>query len=59
MISEEFFTFMDNCRVTGNLNIVFIVWGSLGISDEVLKRANHKIYFSKITFPFNYLESCF
>ncbi|WP_235829974.1 23S rRNA (pseudouridine(1915)-N(3))-methyltransferase RlmH [Clostridium mediterraneense] len=50
---------MDNCRITGNLNIVFIVWGSLGISDEVLKRANHKIYFSKITFPFNYLESCF
>ena len=51
MTSEEFSKFIEQCGVTGNSNIVFVVGGSLGISDEVLKRANHKICFSKMTFP--------
>uniref|UniRef100_UPI002632DEAB 23S rRNA (pseudouridine(1915)-N(3))-methyltransferase RlmH n=1 Tax=uncultured Clostridium sp. TaxID=59620 RepID=UPI002632DEAB len=51
MTSEEFSKFIDNCGVTGSSNIAFIVGGSLGVSNEVLKRANHKLCFSNMTFP--------
>ena len=32
-------------------HIVFVIGGSLGLSDEVLRRANYKLSFSKMTFP--------
>ena len=32
-------------------NITFIIGGSLGLSDEVKQRANHKMSFGKITLP--------
>lgn len=51
MTSEEFSVFIDNCGVMGNSNITFVIGGSLGIASDVLKRANHKICFSKMTFP--------
>jgi len=35
----------------GKSHIVFIIGGSLGLSDDVLKRADEKISFSKMTFP--------
>lgn len=35
----------------GNENIVFIIGGSLGLSDYVVKRANYKLSFSRMTFP--------
>ncbi|MDU5764845.1 MAG: 23S rRNA (pseudouridine(1915)-N(3))-methyltransferase RlmH, partial [Veillonella sp.] len=38
--SEEFASFISNCGVTGNSNIVFIIGGSLGLSEGVIKRAN-------------------
>ena len=43
-----------NCYVIalkGNSHIVLVIGGSLGIADEVLKRADEKISFSKMTFP--------
>ena len=49
--SEEFASFISNCGVMGNSNIVFAIGGSLGLSEEVLKRANYKLCFSKMTFP--------
>lgn len=49
--SEEFASFIDNCGVTGNSNIAFIIGGSLGLSEQVLNRANYKLCFSKMTFP--------
>ena len=49
--SEEFASFISNCGVTGNSNIVFIIGGSLGLSEGVIKRANYKLCFSKMTFP--------
>ena len=49
--SEELASFISNCGVMGNSNIVFAIGGSLGLSDEVIKRANYKICFSKMTFP--------
>lgn len=51
LTSEEFADFISNCGVTGNSNIVIIIGGSLGLSNEVIKRANYKLCFSKMTFP--------
>ena len=31
--------------------IVFVIGGSLGLSDAVLKRADYRLSFSKMTFP--------
>ena len=32
-------------------SLVFIIGGSLGLSDKVLKRSNYKLSFSRLTFP--------
>lgn len=37
--------------VNGKSHIVFIIGGSLGLSDAVLKRADLRLSFSKMTFP--------
>ena len=37
--------------VMGNSNITFVIGGSLGLSQDVIKRANYKVCFSKMTFP--------
>lgn len=49
--SEEFSSFIDDLGVRGNSNIDFVIGGSLGLSEAVLKRANYKLCFSKMTFP--------
>ena len=51
LTSEEFPKFIEQNGVMGNSNIVFLIGGSLGLSDEVKKRANYKLCFSKMTFP--------
>lgn len=37
--------------VRGKSSIVFVIGGSLGLSKDVLKRADEKLSFSKMTFP--------
>ena len=49
--SEELADKLSSLAVTGNSNLVFIIGGSLGLSDEVLKRADYKLSFSPMTFP--------
>ena len=49
--SEEFSAFIGKLGITGTSNIAFVIGGSLGLSQEVLKRADTKICFSKMTFP--------
>nr|WP_302599212.1 23S rRNA (pseudouridine(1915)-N(3))-methyltransferase RlmH [uncultured Cellulosilyticum sp.] len=49
--SEELAAFMADCGVRGNSHIVFVIGGSLGLSDAVKARANYKLCFSKMTFP--------
>lgn len=49
--SEELADTINNLGVRGNSHIVFIIGGSLGLSDEILSRANYKLSFSKMTFP--------
>lgn len=34
-----------------NSNITFIIGGSYGLSEEIKKRSNYKLSFSKMTFP--------
>ena len=49
--SEELADKMSDLAVRGNSNITFVIGGSLGLSDEVLNRADYKLSFSKMTFP--------
>lgn len=37
--------------ISGVSHIVFVIGGSLGLSDSVLKRADYKLSFSRLTFP--------
>ncbi|NWQ40845.1 23S rRNA (pseudouridine(1915)-N(3))-methyltransferase RlmH [Bacillus sp. EB106-08-02-XG196] len=49
--SEELADTLDKLATYGKSKIAFIIGGSLGLSEEVLKRANEKLSFSKMTFP--------
>ena len=49
--SEDFASKIDNLGIRGSSHIVFVIGGSLGLSDEVIERANESISFSKMTFP--------
>lgn len=48
--SLEFAKFMNDVFIISS-NITFVIGGSLGFDDSVLKRANKRISFSKMTFP--------
>lgn len=49
--SEDFACEIERLGTYGKSKIVFIIGGSLGLSDAVLSRANFKLSFSKMTFP--------
>lgn len=49
--SEQFAKELDKLATYGNSKVAFIIGGSVGLSDEVLKRANAHLSFSKMTFP--------
>ncbi|MER2057891.1 MAG: 23S rRNA (pseudouridine(1915)-N(3))-methyltransferase RlmH [Niallia sp.] len=49
--SEELADSIDKLGTYGKSKVTFIIGGSLGLSDEVLKRADEKLSFSKMTFP--------
>lgn len=49
--SEEFSEQLSLLGLSGQSDIVFIIGGSLGLSDLVIKRSNHALSFSKMTFP--------
>ncbi|NYE06172.1 23S rRNA (pseudouridine1915-N3)-methyltransferase [Bacillus niacini] len=49
--SEELADTLDKLATYGKSKIAFIIGGSLGLSDEVLKRSNEQLSFSKMTFP--------
>ena len=42
---------IDRLMTSGKSHLYFVIGGSLGLSDEVLKRADYKLSFSKMTFP--------
>jgi 23S rRNA (pseudouridine1915-N3)-methyltransferase len=49
--SEELADGLDKLATYGKSKIAFVIGGSLGLSDEVLKRADEQLSFSKMTFP--------
>lgn len=51
MDSEELAAMMGQLGVKGTSQIVFVIGGSLGLSGQVLKRADFHLSFSKMTFP--------
>ncbi|MFC3886328.1 23S rRNA (pseudouridine(1915)-N(3))-methyltransferase RlmH [Bacillus songklensis] len=49
--SEELARDLDQLATYGKSKIAFIIGGSLGLSQDVMKRANASLSFSKMTFP--------
>lgn len=49
--SPELAKHIDKLAISGKSNVVFVIGGSLGLSDEVSKRSNFKLSFSAMTFP--------
>ena len=49
MDSEEFSRFLENKMKDGNSKFTFVIGGSYGLSDEVKKRSDFKLSFSKFT----------
>ena len=49
--SEELAEKMEKWNVNGISHLVFIIGGSLGLTQKVLNRADFKLSFSKMTFP--------
>lgn len=47
---------IENLMLDGISNINFIIGASLGLSNEVLEKANYKLSFSKMTFPHNLMR---
>ena len=42
---------ISELTVSGKSHLVFIIGGSLGLSDEVIAESDYKLSFSKLTFP--------
>ncbi len=42
---------LEQMGIGGVSHMIFVIGGSLGLADEVLKRADFKLSFSKMTFP--------
>jgi 23S rRNA (pseudouridine1915-N3)-methyltransferase len=49
--SEEFAIHLDKLATYGTSKIAFVIGGSLGLSEKIMKRANESLSFSKMTFP--------
>lgn len=49
--SEELADFIGKKAVSGESRLSFVIGGSLGLSDAVLKTADFRLCFSKMTFP--------
>ncbi|EIT86095.1 rRNA large subunit methyltransferase [Fictibacillus macauensis ZFHKF-1] len=49
--SEDLAANLDQLATYGKSKVAFVIGGSLGLSDDVMKRANEKISFGRITYP--------
>ncbi len=59
LTSEELAEKFNSLGVSGTSHITFIIGGSLGLSQEVLGRADEKLSFSKLTFPHQLMRMIF
>lgn len=51
LTSEALSDKIEALGITGRSDVVFVIGGSLGLSEEVLERADFRLSFSKMTFP--------
>ena len=51
LTSEQLADKIDTLGIQGTSHIVFIIGGSIGLGQNVLKRSNYSLSFSKMTFP--------
>ena len=49
--SEQLAADLENLATYGKSKVAFVIGGSLGLSKDVMKRANGTLSFSKMTFP--------
>ena len=42
---------IDTLGTSGISHIIFVIGGSLGLAERILKRADYKLSFSRMTFP--------
>ncbi|MGN7298998.1 23S rRNA (pseudouridine(1915)-N(3))-methyltransferase RlmH [Ferdinandcohnia sp. SAFN-114] len=49
--SEQLAADIENLATYGKSKVAFVIGGSLGLSKDVMKRANDTLSFSKMTFP--------
>ncbi|GEQ38303.1 23S rRNA (pseudouridine(1915)-N(3))-methyltransferase RlmH [Tetragenococcus halophilus] len=49
--SEAFAKQIDQLTTGGRSHLTFVIGGSLGLSEEVLKRSNAQLSFGKMTYP--------
>ena len=49
--SDELASKIEGLGIEGKSDVAFVIGGSLGLSEEVSKRADFKLSFSKMTFP--------
>jgi 23S rRNA (pseudouridine1915-N3)-methyltransferase len=49
--SEELAAKLDQLGVSGRSDLVFVIGGSLGLSEAVMRRADYALSFSRMTFP--------
>ena len=58
-ISVEFANWIEQKQVQGISNLVFVVGGAFGFSDEVYQRANLQLQLSKMTFSHQIIRAIF
>lgn len=49
--SVEFSQKLEQLGIQGKSHIIFVIGGSIGLGNEILKRSDFAISFSKMTFP--------
>jgi 23S rRNA (pseudouridine1915-N3)-methyltransferase len=49
--SEEFSKEIEQLGINGKSQLAFVIGGSLGLSEEVLKRSQKQISFGRLTYP--------
>ena len=49
--SEEFSEKIEQLGIQGKSHIIFVIGGSIGLSEEVLEKSDYALSFSKMTFP--------
>lgn len=57
--SVEFASFLEKHMVQSTKNMIFVVGGPYGFSDEVYKRANYKLSLSQMTFSHQIIRLIF